>query len=134
MQNYFQNEPKFNGVYSRTNLLKIKDEAYVTNLDECKLIGNHWIAFYVNGDNVTYFDSFGVERSPKGIKKFIDNKILITNIYGIQGNDSILCGYFCINFIESMLKDKSLLVYTIYFLLTNMKKKKHDKIILKYFQ
>ena len=44
----FQNEPNFNGVYSRHNLPKIKDGAYVINLDECKSIGTHWIALYVN--------------------------------------------------------------------------------------
>ena len=70
IQKYYQNdaqlslknEPKFNGVCSRNNLLKIKDEAYVINLDEYKSIGTLWIAFYVNDNNVTYFDSFGVEK------------------------------------------------------------------------
>ena len=50
IQNYYQNEPKFNGVYLRNNLTKIKDGAYVINLDEFKLIGTHWIALYVNGN------------------------------------------------------------------------------------
>ena len=49
---YYQNEPKFNGVYSRNNLPKIRDGAYVINLDEFKSIGNHWIALYVNGNNI----------------------------------------------------------------------------------
>ena len=57
MQKYYQNEPKFNGVYSRNNLPKINDGAYVINLDESKCIGIHWIALYVNGNNVIYFDS-----------------------------------------------------------------------------
>ena len=52
IQKYYQNEPKFNGVYSRNNLPKIKDGAYVINLDEFKSIGNHWIALYVNGNNI----------------------------------------------------------------------------------
>ena len=101
IQEYYQNEPKFNGVYSRNNLPKIKDGAYVINLDEHKLIGIHWIALYVNGNNKTasydaiYFESFGVELIPKEIKKFIRNKNIITNIYRIQGYDSIMCGYFC---------------------------------------
>ena len=67
IQKYYQNEPKFNGVYSRNNLPKIKDGAYVINLDEYKSIGTHWIAFYVNAENVTYFDSFGVDHIPKEI-------------------------------------------------------------------
>ena len=64
-----KNEPKFNGVYSRDNLLVIKDGTYIINLDEYKSIGTHWIALYVNDNNVTYFDSFGVEHIPKEIKK-----------------------------------------------------------------
>ena len=65
IQKYYQNEPKFNGVYSRNNLFKIKDEAYIIYLDEHESIGTHWIALYVNAKNVTYFDSFGVEHIPK---------------------------------------------------------------------
>ena len=80
IQKFCQNEPKFNGVYSRNNLLKIKDGAYVINFDEFKLIGIHWIALYVNGNNIIYFSNFGVEYIPKEIKKFIGNKNIITNI------------------------------------------------------
>ena len=61
--------------------------------------------------NVTYFDSFGVENIPKEIKKVIGNKNIITNLYRIQVYDSIMCGYFCIGFIDFMLKGKSLLEY-----------------------
>ena len=64
-----KNEPKFNGAYSRNNLPKVKDGPYVINLDEYNLVGTHWIAFYVNNNNVTYFDSFRVEHIPKEIKK-----------------------------------------------------------------
>ena len=67
IQKYYQNEPKFNGIYSRNNLPKIKDKVYVINLDEFKSIGTHWIALCVNGNNVIYFDSFGVEHIPKEI-------------------------------------------------------------------
>ena len=65
IQKYYQNKPKFNCFYSINSLPKIKDGAYVINLDEYKSIGTHWIALYVTGDNVTYFDSFGVEHIPK---------------------------------------------------------------------
>ena len=65
----YQNEPKFNGVYSRNNSRKIKDEAYVINLNEYKSIETHWVALYVIGDKVTYFDSFEVEHIPKEILK-----------------------------------------------------------------
>ena len=66
---------------------------------------------YVNGDNVTYFDSFGVVHIAKEIKKFIGNKKIITNIYYIQAYDSVMCRYFCLGFINFVLKGKSLLDY-----------------------
>ena len=66
-QQYHENEPKFNGIYSRNNLSKIKHQAYIINLDEYESIGTHWIALYANTKNVTYFDSFGVEHIPKEI-------------------------------------------------------------------
>ena len=65
IQKDYQNEAKFNGVYSRNNLPKIKDSIYVINFDEFKLIGTHWIALSVNAENATYFDSFGVENIKK---------------------------------------------------------------------
>ena len=68
IQKYYKNESKFNGVYFRDNLPdKIKDEAYVINLDEHSDIGTHQVALYVNNNVVTYFDSFGVEHIPKEI-------------------------------------------------------------------
>ena len=70
------------------------------------------MALYVNDNNVTYFDSFGAEHILNEIKKFIGNKNIITNIYRIQPCDLIMCGYFCIRFIDFMLKGKSLLDYT----------------------
>ena len=68
---------------------------------------------YVNDNNVTYFDSFEVEHIPKEIKNFIGNKNISTNIYRVQAYDSIMCGYFCIGFIDFMLK--CLLDYTLIF-------------------
>ena len=65
-------------------VFKILYVAYITNLDEYESIGTHWIALYVNAKNVTYFDSFRVENSPKEIRNFIGNKNIITNIYRIQ--------------------------------------------------
>ena len=91
IQKYYRNEAQFNGVYSRDNLPKIKDGAYIINLDEYSDIGTHWVALYVQ-NNVTYFDSFGLEHIPKEIKAFIDrppystshNKNIITNIFRIS--------------------------------------------------
>ena len=103
---YYENEPRFNGVYSRDNLPKIKVGAYIINFDEHYDTGTHWIALWVNNNNTTYFDSFGVEHIPKEIKTFINEKI-VTNFFRIQGYHSIICGYFCIGFIDFMLAGKN---------------------------
>ena len=132
IQKYHQNEPRFNGVYSRDNLPKIKDGAYVINLDEYSDIGTHWVVLYVHNNDVTYFDSFGVEHIPKEIKAFIDRSLSITtNIFRIQAYDSIMCRYFCIGFIDFMLAGKTLNEFTNLFSLNNFKK--NDNIILNYF-
>ena len=85
---------------------------------------------YVNAKNVTYLDSF--VYIPKEIKESTVNKNVITNIYRMQAYDSIMCGYFCIGFIDFMLKDESLFDYTTLFFPNDYEK--NDKIILKYFQ
>ena len=82
-------------------------------------------------NNVTYFDSFEVEHIPKENKTFINNKNIKTSIFRIQAYDSIMCGYFCIGFIDFMLKGKNLTEYTNLFSPNNFKK--NDHIILKYF-
>ena len=132
IQEYYQNEPRFTGDFSRDNLPNIiKNGAYVVNLDEYRDIGTHWVALYVNNKIVTYFDSFGVEHIPKEIMKFIVRKKIITNIYGIQAYDSIMCGYFCIGFINFMFDGKSLTDYTNLFSPNDFNK--NDFIILNYF-
>ena len=85
IQKYYQNEPRFNGVFSRDNLPNsIKNGAYVISLDGYYDIGTHWVALYVNNKTIKYFDSFGVEHIPREIMKFIAGKKIITNIYRIQ--------------------------------------------------
>ena len=82
---HYENEYRFNGVYSRDNLPnKIKYGAYVINLDEYSDIGTHWIALYVKNNDITYFDSFGVEHIPKEITAFIKNRNIKTNVFRIQ--------------------------------------------------
>ena len=90
IQKYYQNEPKLNGVYSRNNLSKIQDGAYVINIDEFASIGTHLEALYAIRNSATYFDSFGVENIPKEIKKFIGSKNIMANIYRTQDNMSVL--------------------------------------------
>ena len=133
IQEYYQNEPRFNGVFNRDNLPNtIKNGAYVINLDEYRDIGTHWVALYVNNKTITYFDSFGVEHIPREFIKFIgNNKKIKTNIYRRQAYDSIMCGYFCIGFINSIFDGNSLTDYTNLFSPNDLKK--NDDIILKYF-
>ena len=117
---YYKNEPRFNDVYSRNDLPnKIKKGAYVINLDEHKDTGTHWVSLFVKTNEVIYFDSFGIEHIPKEINKFNgnnttkssslerNNKKIKGNIFRIQAYDSIMCGYFCIEFINYMLKGKT---------------------------
>ena len=122
-QKYYHNQPRFKGVYSRDNLPKIKDGPYVINLDEDSNIGTHWIALYILNNDVTYFDSIGVKHIPKEIKAFIGNKNIKTNIFRIQAYDSIMCGCFCIEFIDFMLAGKTLADFTNLFSANNLKKK-----------
>ena len=132
MQKYYQNEPKFNGVYSRNNWsIEIKDGAHIINLDEYCDIGTHWVALYVSNNDVAYFDSFGVEHIPKEIKTFISNKNIKTNIFKIQAYDSIMWGYFHIGFINFIAAGKTLTDFTNLFSPNNFKK--NDDIILNYF-
>ena len=112
IQKFYQRELRFNGVYSRDNLPKIKDGVYIINLDQYSDIGNHWITLYSRNDNVTYFHSFGVEYIPKEIKTFIGNKKIKTNIFRIQVYDSLMRGYFHIGFIDFMLAGMTLTDFT----------------------
>ena len=75
-------EHRFNGVFSRNNLHeKIKDGAYVINLDEYADVSTHWTALFCDKSEIVYFDSFSVEHVRKEIKEFIGNKNIITNIF-----------------------------------------------------
>ena len=122
IQKYYQNELRFNGVYSRDNLPKIKDGAYIINLDEYSDIGTHWVALYIQNNDVTYFDSSGVEHIPKEIKTFVGNKCIKTNAFRKQPYDSIMCQYFCIGFIDLMLAGKTLTEFKNLFSPNNFKK------------
>ena len=102
-----------NGVYSRNNLPKqIKDGAYVINLDEYKNTGTHWVSLFYKKKEIVHFDSFGFEHIPEEIKKFIGHRNIKANTYRVQANNSKMCGYFCIGFIDFMLAGKTLTDYT----------------------
>ena len=90
---------------------KLEDGAYAINLDEYSDVGTHWVVLYVSNE-IIYFDSFGVEHVSKEIKRFIEHKNIKTNIFRIQANNSIMCGYFCIGFIDFMFASKTLIDHT----------------------
>ena len=85
---------------------KIKNGAYVINLDEYADAGTHWIALYFNRSEIVYFDSFGVEHVPEEIKRFVGNKNVIAIVFLVQANNSAMCGHFCIELINFMLAGK----------------------------
>ena len=111
---------------------KIKDGAYVINLDEYADVGTYWIALFCDRSVIVYFDSFGVEHVPENIKDFVGNKFIIANIFRVQANNSVMWGYFCIRFIDFMLAGKKLTNFTSLFSPHDFKK--NDDIILWYFK
>ena len=118
-------------------IIYLKKGLCICNLDAFKSIGAHWIALFVNNNNnnnnmVIYFESVGVVHIVEEIIKVIRRKNIIRNIYRKQTYDSIMCRYFCIAFIDFMLKFKSLPDYTNLF--SPKEYEKNNKIILKYFQ
>ena len=108
LEKCYQNEPRFNGIFSQNNLsLKIKDGPYVINLHEYADVDTHWIVLFCNRNEIVYFDSFVVEHVPQEIKEFVGNKNIIAKIFRVQANDSVMCGYFYIGFIDFMLAGKN---------------------------
>ena len=76
-----------------------------------KIRVQHWIALFVKTNEAIYFYSFGIENILNEIDKFIGNKNIKSNIFRLQAYDSIMCGYYCIEFINYMLKGNTLLDY-----------------------
>ena len=133
IQKYYQNETRFNGVYSRNNLPnKITDGPCVINLDEYPDVGTHWTALFCKRSEVVVFDSFGVEHVPEEVKNFVENKNIKANIFRVQSNNSIMCEFFCNGFIDFMLAGKTLVNFTSLFFLYDFEK--NDSIILNYFK
>ena len=129
-------------VFSRNNLPeynsieKIKDGAYIINLDECANVGTYWIALFCKKNGTVYIDSFGVEHIPEEIKEFTEefpgNKNIKTNIFRLQEDNSIMCCCFCIGFRDFKLEGKKLTNYANLF--SRYDFKKNDSIILSYFK
>ena len=133
IQKYYKNEPRFNGFFSRNNLPKnIKDGVYIINLDKYTDVGTYWIALLCKKNEIVYFNSFGIEYIPEIVKEFTGNKNIKANIFRVQENNSIMCGYFCIGFIDFMLAGKKLTDYTNLFSPHDVIK--NENIILSYFK
>ena len=89
-----------------------KDGTYVIKFDEYADVGTHWVALFCKRSEIVYFDSFGIEYVPEEVKGFIENKNIKANIFRVQANKSIVCGYFRIGFIDFMLAGKKLTDFT----------------------
>ena len=113
IQKYYQNKPRLYGDFSRDNSAnEIEDEAYVIDLDEYADFATHWITLFRSKNENLFFDSFGVEYVPEEIKEFIGNKKTKANMFRVEASNSIMCGYFCIRFIDFMLAGKKLTDFT----------------------
>ena len=104
---------------------------YVLNLHGKKTKGTHWVSLFIDRNTAVCFDSFGIEYIPQEVLNKVRDKSITLNIFRIQDNESIMCGFYCIALIEYMLAGKSLLDYTNLFSLNQCTK--NDKMIYKHF-
>ena len=100
------------------------------NLDDKNSKGTHWVSLFIDKNTAIYFDFFGIEYISQEVLNKIKDKSITRNIFRIQDNESIMCGFYCIAFIEYMLPGKTLLDYTNLFSPNDYKK--NDKIIYKF--
>ena len=128
---YFKDESRFNGVYSRNDLPNIQKGTHVINLQDSLGPGTYWVVVFVKKNEVIYFDSFGVEYIPREIEKSVGNKNIKTNLFRIIYN-SVMRGYICILFVEFMLKSKTLTDFSSLFSPWDFKK--NNEIISRYFR
>ena len=90
----------------------IKDGTYVTSLDDKQSKGIHSVSLFIDRNTAAYLGSFGIEYVPQEVTNKIKDKSITYNIFRIQSDVSIMCGFYCIAFIEYMIADKTLLNYT----------------------
>ena len=88
--NYFKYEPRFNSVFSRNNLPRIKDGAYVINRDDKNSKGTHWVSLFIDRNTAVYSDFFGIEYIPLEVLNKIRYKSITHNMFRIQDNESIM--------------------------------------------
>ena len=101
---YYKNEPRFNGVFSRNNLPeKIKDGAYIINLDDMQMLAHIGMLYFVTGIKMYISIVLVLNIFLKKLKSFVGNKNIRVNIFRVQPNDSVMCWDFWIGFIDFML-------------------------------
>ena len=103
-----------------------------TILDDKNSKGTHWASLFTNRTTAVYFDSFGIEYIPQEVLNKIKDISIAHNIFRIQDNETIICGFYSIAFIEYVLAGRVLLDYTNLFSPDDYKK--NDKIMCKYFK
>ena len=97
---HFNYKPRFIGVFSRDNLLRIQYGVYFRNLEVKQRKGNHWVSLFIDKKTDVYFDSFGIEYIPQEVLSKTKDKSITRKIFRMQDDDSIMYGFYCIAFIE----------------------------------
>ena len=108
-------------LFQKNNLPRIKDGAYVINLDDKNSKETHWVSLFIDRNTAIYFDSFGIEYIPQEVLNKIKDKSITHNIFRIQNNESVMCGFYCITFIEYVLQEKLFYITLIFFLQMTIK-------------
>ena len=98
--------------FLRDNLPWLKDGSYVINLGDKNSKETHWVALFIDRNTSAYFVTFGIEYIPDGVLSKIKDEWITYNLFGIQDNESITSGFYCIALTEYMLSGKTLLDYT----------------------
>ena len=111
---------------------RIKDGTYLINIDETNSKGTHWVSLFIDKNLAVYSDSFEIEYIPQKILNKIKDKSITHNIFRIRDNESVMCGFYYIAFMEYRFAGKTLLEYTDLFSVSDYKK--NHKIIYKYFK
>ena len=132
ISNNFHWNPRLNGVFSRNNLFWIRDEAFAINLEDKQSKQTYWVSSVIDRNSTVYLDSFGVEYFPQEVLNKIRDKSITHNIFRIESDGSIMCGFYCIGFIEYILAEKTLLDYANLFSPNDYKK--NGKSICKFFK
>ena len=73
------------------------------------------MALFCNRNEIVYFGTFNVEHVPKENKELVGYKNIKASIFRVQANDSVICGYFCVGFIDFVIAGKKLTDFTKFF-------------------